>query len=367
MTLTTVPTSTLKIPQKSFGAFNNSLESVAIPAFAFLVSMALFGGFCSLWGAPFWAVFGSIYKAGFGSWYSWQNSLVRAAPLMLCGLCTALPARAGLITVGNEGAFVLGGLATSAAGLATQSSPVWLSLCCMAAAGAAAGGVWIALAAALEHYRGVNAVISSLLLNYIAIAVMLQLVEGPMRDPQSLNFPATHAIAQSHQLGGLFHSRIHIGLVFGVLACVLSWFLLERTTWGMKVKIVGGNARAAALVGLPLGALILTASFMGGACAGLAGMVEVAAVQGRTSQAIAAGYGYVGILVAFLARQSPLRIIVVSVLLGAVVASGGALERDLNLPDATVTVFEGITFLMVLASETLYGRVAAWRSAHAAA
>lgn len=339
-----------------------SLESFAVPALAFLVSMALFGALCSLWGAPFSAVFVSIYKAGFGSWYSWQNSLVRAAPLMLCGLCTALPARAGLITVGNEGAFVLGGLAAAAAGLATQAAPAWLSLCCMAAAGAVAGGIWIALAAGLQYYRGVNAVISSLLLNYIAIAILLQLVEGPMRDPQSFNFPATRAIAQSHQLAGLFHSRVHMGLVFGLIAAILSWFLLEHTVWGMKVKIVGGNARTAALIGLPAGLLILTASFMGGACAGLAGMVEVAAVQGRASHAIAAGYGYVGILVAFLARQSPLRIIVVSVLLGAVVASGGALQRDLNLPDATIAVFEGITFLMVLASETLYGRLAWWRS-----
>jgi general nucleoside transport system permease protein len=334
-----------------------SVESVAIPVFALLVSMALFGAFCALWGAPFPALFASIYRSGFGSWYSWQNSLVCAAPVMLCGLCTALPARAGLITVGNEGAFVLGGLAAAAAGLATQSAPAYVSLCCMAAAGAAAGGIWIALAAALQHYRGVNAVISSLLLNYIALACTLQLVEGPMRDPHSLNFPATRAIAESHQLGTLFHSRIHMGLAFGVAASILCWFLIEHTAWGMKVKIVGGNSRAAALVGLPLGSLILTASFLGGACAGLAGMVEVAAVQGRASYAIAAGYGYVGILVAFLARQSPLRIIVVSVFLGAIVASGGGLQRDLDLPDASIAVFEGIAFLMILASEALYGRL----------
>jgi general nucleoside transport system permease protein len=334
-----------------------SLESIVIPAFAFLISMALFGGFCVFWGAPFWAVFASIYKAGFGSWYAWQNSLVRAAPLMLCGLCTAIPARVGLITVGNEGAFVLGGLAAVAAGLATQSAAAFLSLCCMAVAGAIAGGLWIMAAGALQHYRGVNAVISSLLLNYIALAALLQLVEGPMRDPHSLNFPATYAIADSHHLGTLFNSRIHMGLVFGIAASILGWFFLERTVWGMKVKIVGGNSKAAALVGLPLGSLILGASFLGGACAGLAGMVEVAAVQGRASHAIAAGYGYVGILVAFLARQSPLRIIVVSIILGAVVASGGALQRDLDLPDATIAVFEGITFLIILASETLYGRL----------
>lgn len=334
-----------------------SLESVAIPVMAFLVSMVLFGGFCVLWGAPFWSVFASIYRSGFGSWYAWQNSLLRASPLMLCALCTALPARVGIITVGNEGAFVVGGLAAAVAGLATQSSPAWASLLFMAAAGAAAGGVWIAFAAALQHYRGVNAVISSLLLNYIAVACMLQLVEGPLRDPTSLNAPATRAISEAHRLGHLLNSRVHLGFVFGIIASLLGWFFLEDTVWGMKVKTVRGNPRAATLVGLPIGTLILTASFLGGACAGLAGMVEVAAVQGRASYAIAAGYGYVGILVAFLARQSPLRIVVVSLILGAVVASGGGLQRDLDLPDATIAVFEGIVFLMILASEALYGRI----------
>jgi simple sugar transport system permease protein len=260
------------------------------------------------------------------------------------------------MTVGNEGALVVGGLVAAAAGLATASGPAWVSLLSMAVAGGCAGGAWIGLAAGLQYYRGVNAVISSLLLNYIGIALLLQLVEGPMHDPGSLNFPATYPIPETHQLGYIPHSRVHCGLVFGVIACLVAWFLLERTIWGMKVKTVGGNARAAKLVGLPLGQIVLTASFLGGACAGVAGMVEVAAIHGRASQAISAGYGYVGILVAFLARQSPLRILFVSLILGAVLASGGILQRDHELPDATITVFEGIAFLAVLASETLSGR-----------
>jgi general nucleoside transport system permease protein len=334
----------------------SSLEAFVIPAGTVLISMILFGWFCAASGASAFGVFSSIYRAGFNSWYSWQNSLLRAAPLMLCALCTAIPARAGIITVGNEGAFVIGGLAAAAAGLATDSAPSLISLIAMAAAGGIAGGAWISLAAGLQHYRGINAVISSLLLNYVGLAFMLQLVEGPMRDPGSLNFPATHAISEAHQLGMIPGSRIHLGLIFGIIACLVAWFLLERTVWGMKIRIVGGNARTARLVGLPIGTLIMTASFLGGAGAGLAGMVEVAAVHGRASQAISAGYGYVGILVAFLSRQSPLRIIVLSVILGAVLASGGSLQRDFELPDSTIAVFEGIVFLMVLASETLYGR-----------
>jgi simple sugar transport system permease protein len=335
---------------------NSSFENFLIPAGTILISALLFGWFCATSGASALGVFASIYRAGFNSWYSWQNSLLRAAPLMLCALCTAIPARAGIITVGNEGAFIIGGLAAAAAGLATQSAPAIFSLTSMCVAGAIAGGLWIALSAGLQHYRGVNAVISSLLLNYIGLALMLQLVEGPMHDPDSLNFPATHAIIEAHQLGHIPGSRIHLGLLFGIIACLAAAFVLERTVWGMKIKIVGGNARTARLVGLNLGGLILAASFLGGASAGIAGMVEVAAVHGRASQAISAGYGYVGILVSFLSRHSPLRIIVVSIILGAVLASGGSLQRDFGLPDSSIAVFEGIVFLLVLASETLYGR-----------
>ena len=158
-------------------------------------------------------------------------------------------------------------------------------------------------------------------------------------------------------MGVIPGTRVHLGLVFGAIACLLAWFLLERTVWGMEAKVAGGNARAALLVGLPLGRIVLCAAFLGGACAGLAGMVEVAAVHGRASQSINAGYGYVGILVAFLARQSPLRVIWVSVLIGAIVASGGILQRAHDLPDATVAVLEGIVFVMILASESLYGRI----------
>jgi simple sugar transport system permease protein len=341
---------------KRSDSFSAGWEASTIPLLAIGGALGIFSLFCVWVGASPWGVFASIYRAGFGSWYSWQNSLVRAAPLMLCGMATALPARAGIITVGNEGAFVIGGLSATAAGLATTWAPPFVCLLAMAIAGAIGGGVWIGLAVGLQHYRGVSAVISSLLLNYIGVAVMLQLVEGPMRDPASLNFPATFAIPETHQLGRIAGSRIHDGLLFGVVACFLGWFLLEKTVWGMKAKVVGGNPRAARLVGLPLGRIILTAGFLGGACAGIAGMVEVAAIHGRASQSISAGYGYVGILVAFLARHSPLRVLIVSVVLGAVLASGGSLQRDHELPDATIAVFEGIVFLAILASETLYER-----------
>jgi simple sugar transport system permease protein len=335
---------------------NNRAERMLFPLGAILASLALFGVFCALFGANPFGVYGSIYTAAFGSWYSWQNTLVRAAPLLLCGLCTALPARAGVIVIGNEGAVVLGGLGAIAVGLPALTLAPWTSLLLMALAAMLCGGLWIGISVALQHYRGVNSVISGLLLNYIAIALMNELIEGPLRDPTSLNKPASYPLTADHRLPYFSGTHVHYGLVFGIVACLVLWFLLERTTAGFAIKIAGGNVRTAKLGGLAVGRLVVMSGFLGGACAGLAGMVEVAAVHGRANESLNAGYGYVGILVAFLARQSPLGVLMVSLLVGGLVASGGMLQRAHDLPDAAITVFEGILFLVILLSETAYGR-----------
>jgi simple sugar transport system permease protein len=203
----------------------------------------------------------------------------------------------------------------------------------------------------------VNETISSLLLTYIAIALFNQLVEGPLKDPASLNKPSTAPLPEGLMIGKFFGLDVHWGLGFGVIACVLLYVLVSHTTWGFALRVVGGNARAARLAGLPVGGLVLLACAIGGAAAGLAGMVEVAAVHGSANASLIAGYGYGGILIAFIARQNPLAILPVSVLVGGIAASGGMLQRRLDLPDATVLVFQGLAFVSILASEALYGRL----------
>jgi simple sugar transport system permease protein len=267
-----------------------------------------------------------------------------------------IPARAGIIVIGNEGAVVVGGLSAIAGGLATLSWSPFLSLTVMVVAAMLCGGLWIAFSVALQHYRGVSAVISGLLLNYLAIALMNQLIEGPLRDPSSLNNPASYPLTPDHRLSFFSGTHVHHGLIFGVAACLLAWFLIDRTTFGFAMKISGGNVRAAQLSGLPVGRLVVIAGFLGGACAGIAGMVEVAAVHGRANESLNAGYGYVGILVAFLARQNPLGVVLVSLLVGGLLASGGMLQRAHDLPDATISVLQGILFLFILLSDTVYGR-----------
>jgi ABC-type uncharacterized transport system permease subunit len=335
------------------------LEKICIPLGALLAALVIFGLFCALAGANPLGVYYSIYRAAFGSWSSFQNTLIQASPLMLSALCTVLPARLGLVIIGNEGALVLGGLAAVAGGLTLggwglPTPGVQLG---MALAGMAAGGVWIAIVGALRHYRAVNETISSLLMNYIAIAFLNQMVNGPMKDPASLNKPSTLPIPPEHMLGTLPGSRVHYGLVLGLAACGLAYILIQRTTFGFAARTAGGNVRAARVAGLPVGKLTLAICFLGGACAGLAGMVEVAAVHGRANESLNANYGYGGVLVAFIARHNPIAASLVALLLGGILASGGILQRAHGLPDATVMVFQGIVFLSVLYSDSLYGKL----------
>lgn len=352
--------------------WRRTLESICLPFGAILCGSLLFGVFCAIAGANPLAVYGSIWKAAFGNASTFQNTLIRAAPLMLSALCTALPARLGLVIIGNEGALVMGGLGAMVTGLflsygsvvpaAEQLAaplgfpPVVVQLG-MAIAGMLAGGLWIAIAGALRHYRAVNETISSLLLNYIAIALLNHLVGGPIRDPSSLNKPSSFALAEMNMLGNIPGTRVHWGLLYGLIACVIAYVLMQRTTFGFAARTAGGNIRAARIAGLPVGKLTVAICFLAGSCAGLAGMVEVAAVQGAANESLNVGYGYGGILVAFAARHNSLAAIFLSLLVGGILASGGILQRSHGLPDATVLVFQGLVFLMVLYSDSLYGKL----------
>jgi general nucleoside transport system permease protein len=342
-------------------------EALAIPVGALLAAMVVFGLFMAALRQSPLEVYALIYRGGFASAFAWQNTLARAAPLVLTALCVALPAQAGLMVIGGEGALVLGGLAAAVAGhqLAMAGAAPLTVKILMALGAMAIGALWIMLAGALRHYRGVNETIASLLLTYIGIAVFNQLVEGPLKDPASLNKPSTTPIGDANMLGPLPGLDVHWGLGFGVIICVALYVLVQHTTFGFALRIVGGNVRAARLAGLPVGRLVLLACALGGAAAGLAGMVEVAAVHGSANASLIAGYGYGGILVAFIARQNPLAIVPVAVLVGGIAASGGMLQRRLDLPDATVLVLQGVAFILILASEALYGRLKVFRPARA--
>jgi general nucleoside transport system permease protein len=331
-------------------------ENFVIPAGAIIAALLCFGAGMLALGLNPLDVYVTIYKGAFGSWFSWQNTLQHAAPLILTGLCTALPAQLGLMIIGGEGALVMGAVVTVLTAVALARLPPEIVVPAMVLASIIGGGIWIAFAGVLQHVRGVNETISSLLLNYIAIALMNQLVTGMIRDPTVVNRPSSWSIGEQNLLGNMPGMEVHWGLGFGIVACIICYILMQRTSFGFASRIVGGNLRAARVVGLPVGKLVIMSCFLGGGAAGLAGMVEIAAGEGRVSSSIVVGYGYTGILIAFIARQNPLAIIPAAVLLGGIRASGGLLQRRHGLPDASVLVLEGMMFILILVSETLYGR-----------
>ena len=335
-------------------------EPLLISLGALLITLALFGVFLVFDGLNPLDVYQVMFRGAFGTWFSFQNTLQRSAPLMLTALCTALPMQLGLLVIGGEGALVVGGVSAAVVGLALSHSSPYVILVSMLFAGAIAGGAWIAAVGVLRAYRGVNETIGSLLMSYLAIALMNHLVEGALRDPQSLNKPATRHIGEANMLGPMPGMDVHWGLFYGVVACLVTYVLMKRTVFGFAAAMTGGNLRAALLSGLRVRKLMILTCFLAGAAAGTAGMIEVAAVHGRANASLVAGYGYTGILVAFVARQNPLGVIPVALLLGGIGASGGLLQRNFNLPDASVNVLQGILFMVILASETLYGRLDVW-------
>ena len=336
-----------------------SAEAILIPAFAIVAAALIFSIFLLLLNESPIEFFSLLWRGGFGTSFSWQNTLVRASPLIFTGLCVAVPARLGMVIIGGEGALVLGGFvaATIAIPFIGWGSP-FLVMPLMAIAAILTGAIWIGFVGVLRHYRGVNETIASLLLYYIAVAIMNFFVEGVLRDPSDPNKPSTPQIGDANMVGNIPGLDVHWGLVVGIVLAVAIWALMNRTKFGFAARITGGNVRAARAQGLPVGRLIVTSCAIAGACAGLAGYFEVAAIQGRANASLAAGYGFTGILVAFLAKQNPLAVIPVSIFLGGIAAAGGLVERRMGLPDASVQVLQGLMFVVLLVSDTLYGRFA---------
>ena len=177
------------------------------------------------------------------------------------------------------------------------------------------------------------------------------------RDPASLNKPSTQPLSEAMRVGEMPVIGAHWGVAVGIIACIAAWVLIERTTLGFAARVTGDNIRAAQVQGLPVASLVIGFTALAGALAGLAGLFEVAAVHGAANASLISGVGYTGILVAFLARHNPLAIIPVALLLGGFDAASGLVQRRMDLPDATILVFQGCIFLCVLLSETLYGRM----------
>lgn len=326
------------------------------------LSIAIFVLLASLFFAAIghtpWTLLAEIVVAGTGSAYAIGESLLRATPILLCALATLLPARCGLISVGAEGQLYFGALVGTGFVLAFPTLPSPWMACGLLAAGALGGALWAAVPALLRVAAEVNETISTLLLNYVAALLVTWLVYGPWKNPQSLGWPATVDFPDAAQLPHFFDSRVHLGLWIAIVLALLLHVLLTRSRWGLELDVLRGNPRAAQAASMSLPRQIAITMLIGGAIAGLAGIAETSATQGRLQADLSNGAGLGGFLVAWLAGNSALRAVSLAFVVGALLAAGDGLQMMANVPSSATLVVQGLLFVAVLG-------VGGWRAKQA--
>lgn len=295
-----------------------------------------------------------IFDSAFGSAYDLSETVVKALPLAMVSLAAMLCFTMLIWNIGGEGQALIGALASAAVvRYWPMENPVAM-LGSMALAAAVAGGLWAGMAGFLKGRWNVNEIISTLMLNYIAIKLLEYFVYGPWRDPSSLGFPMTAPFIDSARLPTLWDTRIHLGLYAVLAVAILMWVLLRKSRWGYEIRVMGNNARAAHYAGMNYERSVVWVMFVSGAIAGVAGMCEVSGLQGRLQAGFTAQYGYTAIIVAWLSRLNPLLSLLVAFLMGALLVGGDALQIMMGLPVATATILQGLILFFVLGGQFFY-------------
>lgn len=304
----------------------------------------------------------ALWNGSVGSWYALTSAtLVRSIPLMLTGCAVAVAFRTGVFNIGAEGQFLIGATAATAVALALPSGG-WLTAAVALGAGAIAGGAWAGIAALLRARFGVLEVISTIMLNFVALHAVSYLVRGPLQEPTHI-YPQTSAIAEGMQLARIPGAgRLHIGLLIALVVLITCGWVFRRTAAGFRLLAVGESPSAAESAGLiDVKRTTQRAFIASGALAGLGGGVEVLGVTYALYENISPGYGFTAIAVALLAGLDPWRVILSATLFGALEAGAGAMQRDANVPSALVSVIEALLILAVIGVQTFR-----WRESRAA-
>ncbi|MDY0059670.1 MAG: ABC transporter permease [Myxococcota bacterium] len=318
---------------------------------AVLAGALLFAGA----GAPPLAALGLLVTEPFGSGYGLAETLVRTVPLACCGLAVAFARQANLWNIGAEGQLMIGALGASWLPLAGPPLPEAGQWPLLLLAGALSGACWGGIAALLRAFRGVNEILSTLMLNYVGISLVEGLVHGPWKGADG--FPYTDFFGPGWRLP-LLTGRVHAGLLGVIALAVVLHLLLARTRLGLELRVVGAAPETARTSGIPVRTRLVLALTLGGAFAGLAGALEVAGVEGRLHGGLAQGVGYTAILVAFLARGNLLAVLPTALALAALTVGGDGVQMAYpGVSAATVLVFQGLLLLLVL----LGGRLAGFR------
>jgi general nucleoside transport system permease protein len=316
---------------------------------AIAIAVVVFGVLVATRGANPIAVFSDAIDSTLFNATSIQEIVVKAGPMALAALAVVIPARAGLVNVGGEGQLLVGAVAAGGTALLLdRTAPGVVVMVAMAVAGAVAGALWAGLAGLLRLTAGVNEAVTTLLLNYVALDLLLFLIYQPWRDTAGSGQPTTRPLADGAKLPVLTGTSIHVGIGLVLLAAFATWVLLNRTVWGFTLSTIGGNPEAARRAGIPVSRMMLTSLLYGGGLAGIGGMIHFAGVEYQLRPGILVMIGYSGFLASWLGRHRVLPVLLASLVLSALIVSGDSLQLDSDLPAATANVLTGLVLVAVL-------------------
>ncbi|MDQ7026459.1 MAG: ABC transporter permease [Anaerolineae bacterium] len=319
-----------------------------------IVLALLFGALLLAYaGANPFVAYAEMAKSAFYS--DWKETLVKATPLIFTGLSVTVAFRMRFWNIGAEGQLVVGGLAAAGAALflpeiVTLPESPWVWIPIMMTASILAGALWALIPALLKAFLGVNEIITTLMFNYIAIFYYQFLYTDAWKDPAGRGFPGSARIPSFTKLPR-FTGRVHLGIVIAVIAAILIWVIMSKTRQGYEFRLIGENPTAARYAGVNLFRNIILVMILSGGMAGLAGFSEISGVSFKLQQGLAVGYGFTGIIVAWLARLNPFGVILVALLLAGLLVGGDELQMSMQLPAAVGEVLQGMILLFVLGAD----------------
>ena len=334
--------------------------SALTPLLATLAALGIFAIILATLGANPLEAYGALVEGAVGSPNAIADTLVKATPLLLIGLGTCIAFRGGVTNIGGEGQLVVGALAATFLGLLYPEAPGYVIIPLAMLAGFLAGGVWGAIPGALKAYFNVNEILSTIMMNQIAVQGMNFLLRGPMIDPIQLEaaskIPQTARLAKEFDLIRLVPTRLHLGALIAVIVAVLVYIFLWRTTIGYRIRAVGLNADAARYAGINVKRYMVLSLLLSGALGGLAGAIQVYGVTHRMfTDGSAAGFtgsaGFNGIVAALFGQLHPLGTIPAAILFGALLVGANKLQRVVQVPSALVTALNGLVVVFVVSSE----------------
>jgi simple sugar transport system permease protein len=323
---------------------------VVVPILSIVIGLVFAGLFIGLSGKDPLEVYQLMYTGAFGSVYGLSETLVKAVPLILASLAVSVAFRMQLWNIGAEGQLYMGAFGATWVALTYPGWSAWVLLPAMMLAGFLMGGLWGLLPAIPRAYFKVNETITTLLLNYIAMLWVDYLVYGPWKDPKGLGFPITAPFSDGAILPSFGVTRIHLGIVFALMAVFILYVVLRYTRWGFEIRVSGESATAAQYAGMNYVRNILLVMFISGGLAGLAGMTEVSGITQRLQHGISPGYGYSAIIIAWLARLNPFAIVLVSFVFGGMLVGGFSIQTS-GFPAATVAMLQGAILFFVVGGE----------------